>query len=149
MTQNVPVFIDGRFSRSEASEWIDVTNPATNEVIAHCPVTPIDEIERAVASAKTAQQEWAGVAVPERARLMMRYQHLLKEHQEDIARTLSQETGKTFADAKGDVWRGIEVVEHAMGVPTHIRTWHGAWTPPAGTIPWGSRRASRPSTSRP
>ena len=120
MTQNVPVFIDGRFSQSEASEWIDVTNPATNEVIARCPVTPIDEIERAIASAKTAQQDWAGVAVPERARLMMRYQHLLKEHHDDIARTLSQETGKTFADAKGDVWRGIEVVEHAMGVPTHI-----------------------------
>lgn len=120
MTQKVPLFIDNQMVDSEASEWIEVTNPATQEVIAECPVATADEVERAIASAKEAQKSWREVPVPERARYMMRYQALLKEHQEDIAKTLSLETGKTFADAKGDVWRGIEVVEHAMGTATHI-----------------------------
>jgi len=56
------------------------------------------------------------VPVPERARLMMRYQHLLKENHDEIATILAEETGKTFADAKGDVWRGIEVVEQAANI---------------------------------
>jgi malonate-semialdehyde dehydrogenase (acetylating)/methylmalonate-semialdehyde dehydrogenase len=120
MAKKVPLFIDGKFVESEASEWIEVTNPATNDVIADCPVTPSDEMERAIASAKAAQKDWAEVPVPERARYMMKYQALIKEHQEDIARILAEETGKTFADAKGDVWRGIEVVEHAMGAATHM-----------------------------
>ncbi|MBL4606261.1 MAG: CoA-acylating methylmalonate-semialdehyde dehydrogenase, partial [Pseudomonadales bacterium] len=54
---------------------------------------------------------------PERARLMLRYQALLKQHHDELAKILSLETGKTFADAKGDVWRGIEVVEHACNIP--------------------------------
>ncbi|WP_435103652.1 CoA-acylating methylmalonate-semialdehyde dehydrogenase [Arhodomonas sp. AD133] len=120
MTRSVPLFIEGRFVDSEASEWIDVTNPATDEVIARAPVTTDDEMARAIASAKAAQKDWAQVPVSDRARYVMRYQALLKEHHDDIARILAEETGKTFADAKGDVWRGIEVVEHAMGVPTHM-----------------------------
>ncbi|MCO6439756.1 MAG: CoA-acylating methylmalonate-semialdehyde dehydrogenase [Nitrococcus mobilis] len=120
MAKKVPLFIDGQFVDSAAHEWIDVTNPATNTVIAECPVTPSAEIERAIASAKAAQKHWREVAVPERARYLMRYQELLKAHQEAIAQTLAEETGKTFADAKGEVWRGIEVVEYAMGLPTHL-----------------------------
>ena len=120
MAKKVPLYIDGRFVDSETSDWIEVTNPATNEVIAHCPVALPEEIERAIASAKAAQAEWRQVPVPERARYIMRYQALLKEHQEDIARIVAAETGKIMADAKGDVWRGIEVVEHAMGIPTLI-----------------------------
>src|SRR5690606_15438370 len=120
MAKKVPLYIDGRFVDSETSDWIEVTNPATNEVIAHCPVALPEEIERAIASAKAAQAEWRQVPVPERARYIMRYQALLKEHQEDIARIVAAETGKIMADAMGDVWRGIEVVEHAMGIPTLI-----------------------------
>ncbi|MCS4504139.1 CoA-acylating methylmalonate-semialdehyde dehydrogenase [Arhodomonas aquaeolei] len=120
MTRTVPLFLEGRFVDSEASEWIDVTNPATDEVIARAPVTTDDEMARAIASAKEAQKAWADVSVSERARYVMRYQALLKEHHDELAGILAEETGKTFADAKGDVWRGIEVVEHAMGVPTHL-----------------------------
>src|SRR5690625_1152639 len=118
MAKRVPLFIDGKFVDSETSDWIDVTNPATNEVIARCPDALPDELERAIASAKEAQVAWRQVALPERTRYVMRYQALLKEHQEDIARILAEETGKTMDDAKGDVWRGIEVVEHAMSMPT-------------------------------
>src|SRR5699024_10015897 len=112
-TQKVPLFIDGEFVDAAGDDWIELNNPATQEVIAQVPVTSSEELERAVASAKAAFRTWRDVPPPERARYLFRYQALLKEHQEEIATMLAEETGKTFADAMGDVWRGIEVVEFA------------------------------------
>ncbi len=117
-TQKVPLFIDGEFVDAAGDDWIELNNPATQEVIAQVPVTSSEELERAVASAKAAFRTWRDVPPPERARYLFRYQALLKEHQEEIATMLAEETGKTFADAMGDVWRGIEVVEFACGIPT-------------------------------
>ncbi|GAA0857311.1 CoA-acylating methylmalonate-semialdehyde dehydrogenase [Aliiglaciecola litoralis] len=114
--KQVPLLINGEFSASQTNEYIEVTNPASNDVIAKAPCATATEVDMAVASAKAAFQTWKEVPVPERARLMMRYQALLKEHHDEIAEILSEETGKTFADAKGDVWRGIEVVEQAANV---------------------------------
>ena len=114
----VPLLINGEFVESSTSTYIDVTNPANNEVIALAPCATQQEMEQAIASAEAAFETWKNVPVTERSRVMMRYQALLKEHQEDIARILASETGKTFDDAKGDVWRGIEVVEQAMNVPS-------------------------------
>ncbi|WP_127346433.1 CoA-acylating methylmalonate-semialdehyde dehydrogenase [Pseudidiomarina mangrovi] len=116
--KKVPLFIGGEWVQSKTDRWIDVTNPATNEVIAQAPVATQEEMLAAVESAKQAFLTWKEVAVPERARVMMRYQALLKEHHDEIAEILASETGKTFDDAKGDVWRGIEVVEHAANVPS-------------------------------
>ncbi|MEC8924497.1 MAG: aldehyde dehydrogenase family protein, partial [Pseudomonadota bacterium] len=118
MSKKVPLYIDGEFRASKAESWIPVTNPATQEVIAEAPCATQDEMEAAVASAREAFKTWKEVPVSERARVMMRYQALLKEHQEEIAEILAQETGKTFEDAKGDVWRGIEVVEQAANIPS-------------------------------
>ncbi|MBJ7267608.1 CoA-acylating methylmalonate-semialdehyde dehydrogenase [Idiomarina abyssalis] len=118
MSKKVPLYIDGEFVASKSEQWIPVTNPATQEVIAQVPVATQSEMEAAVESAREAFKTWKEVPVSERARVMMRYQTLLKEHQEEIAETLAQETGKTFEDAKGDVWRGIEVVEHAANIPS-------------------------------
>ncbi|KFZ31683.1 methylmalonate-semialdehyde dehydrogenase [Pseudidiomarina salinarum] len=118
MTRKVPVFIDGEFKQSATEQWIDVTNPATQEVIAQAPVTTLAEMQEAVASAKKAFLTWKETPVSERARVMLRYQALLKEHHDEIAEILAGETGKTFDDAKGDVWRGIEVVEHAANIPS-------------------------------
>ncbi|GGO70410.1 CoA-acylating methylmalonate-semialdehyde dehydrogenase [Bowmanella pacifica] len=115
--KQIPLLINGEFVASQSSQLIDVTNPADNSVIAQVPCATEQEVQAAVASAKEAFKTWRNVAVPERARLMMRYQALLKEHHDEIAEILSQETGKTFDDAKGDVWRGIEVVEQAMNIP--------------------------------
>ena len=115
--KNVPLLINGEFSLSQTEQFIDVTNPANNEVIAQAPCATDTEMNMAIASAKEAFKTWKEVPVPERARLMMRYQQLLKEHHDELAEILSSETGKTFADAKGDVWRGIEVVEQAMNIP--------------------------------
>ncbi|MGF1764293.1 CoA-acylating methylmalonate-semialdehyde dehydrogenase [Aliivibrio kagoshimensis] len=120
MIRFVPLYIDGEFRQSTTQQWIDVTNPATNEVIAELPCTTESEMRDAIKSASQAFQSWKTVALPERARLMLRYQHLLKEHHDELARLLSLETGKILADAKGDVWRGIEVVEQAANIASNM-----------------------------
>jgi len=118
--KSVPLFIGGEFRQSKAQDWVDVTNPATNDVIATLPCATALEMEEAIQSAADTFITWKKVAVPERARLMLRYQHLLKEHHDDLAALLSHETGKTLADAKGDVWRGIEVVEQAANIASNM-----------------------------
>lgn len=120
MRNPVPLFINGEFRQSVSREWLDVTNPATNDVIACVPCATDKEMSEAITTALIAFHSWKQVAVPERARLMLRYQHLLKEHHDELAQTLSLETGKTLADAKGDVWRGIEVVEQAGNIASNM-----------------------------
>ena len=116
MTHQVPMLINGEMVQSQSTHWIPVTNPATQDVIAQVPCATSEEVDQAVSVAKAAFQTWKEVPVSERARLMLRYQALLKEHHDELATILSSETGKTFEDAKGDVWRGIEVVEHACNI---------------------------------
>ncbi|OZG75097.1 methylmalonate-semialdehyde dehydrogenase (acylating) [Hahella sp. CCB-MM4] len=120
MTHSVPLYLDGEFVESQAHRSIANINPATQLTLAQVPCTTFEEIDRAIASAEQAFKDWRDVPVPERARLMMNFCQRLKDQQDDIAETLSQETGKIFADAKGDVWRGIEVVEHACNIPSLI-----------------------------
>jgi malonate-semialdehyde dehydrogenase (acetylating)/methylmalonate-semialdehyde dehydrogenase len=116
--QLIPCLINGELITSSSLPNIPVTNPANNEVIAELTCTTEAELALAVASAKAAFESWKEVPASERARVMMRYQQLLKEHHDEIATILSSETGKTLADAKGDVWRGIEVVEQAINIPS-------------------------------
>ena len=116
MTQRVPLLINGQMVQSQTDNFIPVTDPATQNVIAEVPCATPAEVDAAIAAAQTAFESWKETPVGERARLMLRYQHLLKEHHDEIATLLSSETGKTFEDAKGDVWRGIEVVEHACNI---------------------------------
>ncbi|HEY9134251.1 MAG TPA: CoA-acylating methylmalonate-semialdehyde dehydrogenase [Pseudomonadales bacterium] len=116
--KKVQQLINGQLQTSSSTQWIDLSNPATQEVIAQVPCTTAEEIEQAIASAQTAFLSWRNTPVPARARVMLRYQALLKEHHDELAEILSLETGKTFEDAKGDVWRGIEVVEHACNIPS-------------------------------
>ena len=108
--KTVDIYVNGGFRQSAATETVPVTNPANQAVIAHVPMTTMAEVNEAVAAAKSAFLVWRRVPAPERARIMMKYQMLLKANQDQIATILAQETGKTFADAQGDVWRGIEVV---------------------------------------
>ncbi len=120
MTQQVPLFINGEFIHSSSAETLPVTNPANQQLLAEVPFATADEVNAAVASAREAFATWKDVPVAERARLMMRYQALLKEHHDELGELLAQDTGKTFEDAKGDVWRGIEVVEQAANVPSNM-----------------------------
>ncbi|OFA33465.1 methylmalonate-semialdehyde dehydrogenase (acylating) [Glaciecola punicea] len=112
----VAQLINGQFVTSTSSQFIMVQDPATNEDISQIPVSTTHDMEEAIQSAQKAFTSWKKVPVSERARVMLRYQHLLKQHHDEIAIILSKETGKTFEDAKGDVWRGIEVVEQAANV---------------------------------
>ena len=115
--KNIPLFIGGEFVPSTSSEKKEVFDPSTNQLLAYVPYSTPEEVNQAVQLAKKAFREWREVPVPERARLFFKYQQALKDHQEEIARILSEENGKTFEDAKGDVWRGIEVVEQACHAP--------------------------------
>ncbi|MBU1393249.1 MAG: CoA-acylating methylmalonate-semialdehyde dehydrogenase [Gammaproteobacteria bacterium] len=116
MTTQVKHYIDGEFTQGTGTSQIIVTNPANNSPIAVINAATSEEVHAAIASAKAAFKTWKEVPVSERARVMLRYQHLLKEHHDELATILAKETGKTFEDAKGDVWRGIEVAEHACNV---------------------------------
>jgi len=113
--KKLELFIDGQLVESRA-DGIDVTDPASGEVLCEVPFATDDEIDRAVQGAKAAFRTWRDVPVPERARLLFAYQDVLKKNQEDLARALCRDTGKTLEDARGEVWRGIEVVEHACGI---------------------------------
>ena len=116
MSEKLELFIDGEFIQSETENWIQVLNPATQEVLCEAPCATESEIENAISSAQAAFLTWRETPPPERSRIMMRYQELLKQNQDKIAEILSKENGKTFEDAKGDVWRGIEVVEQAANI---------------------------------
>jgi malonate-semialdehyde dehydrogenase (acetylating)/methylmalonate-semialdehyde dehydrogenase len=118
MTKKVPLYINGEWVESQTDQWIPVLNPATQEVLAEVPCATPSEMEAAIASAKETFQSWKEVSISERARVMMRYGALLKEHQEELAGIICDELGKTHEDAMGDVWRGIEVVEHAANIPS-------------------------------
>ena len=113
---HVKQLINGQFVDSNTSEWIDITDPATQEVIAKVPQTTDDEINQAVAAAQKAFQTWRKTPITTRARIFLKYQALIRDHMDELAEILTAEQGKTIADARGDVFRGLEVVEHAAGI---------------------------------
>jgi len=113
---HVQQLINGQFVQSNTDEWIDITDPATQEVIAKVPQTTSDEINQAVAAARTAFETWRKTPITTRARIFLKYQSLIRDHMDELAEILTAEQGKTIADARGDVFRGLEVVEHAAGI---------------------------------
>lgn len=112
----VKLLINGQFVESKTSEWRDVVNPATQQVLARVPFATIDEINAAVASAKAAFKTWRFTPIGVRARIFLKYQQLIRENIKELAAILTAEQGKTLADAEGDVFRGLEVVEHAANI---------------------------------
>lgn len=118
MSKKVSIIINGKPAASKARDWLDVVNPANQKVLAQVPLSPAGEINRAVKAAKIAQQTWRDTPLPVRMRLMLDYQRLLKENILPLAKIVGEENGKTLEDAKGDVFRGIEVVEFACSLPT-------------------------------
>lgn len=112
-TQN---FIGGKWLDSEATTWFDVPNPATQEIVTRVPQSTAAELEAATAAAQEAFISWSQTPVVMRQRIMFKYQDLLRTHLDTIARGISTEQGKTFEDARGDVIRGIEVVESSCSL---------------------------------
>jgi len=108
-TQNV---INGQWVESSTSHWIDVHNPATNEVVTRVPQSTQLEMEQAVESCKAAYRTWSKTTPLARQQIMFKYQQLIKENLGEIAKLITIEQGKTIPDAEGDVMRGLQVVEH-------------------------------------
>lgn len=119
--QNVPtvkLLIDGKLVESRSNQWRDVVNPATQEVLARVPFATPEEVDAAVASAKAAFKTWRKTPIGNRARIFLKLQQLIRENMSELALILSREQGKTLPDAEGDVFRGLEVVEHAANIGT-------------------------------
>ncbi|MDP2732976.1 MAG: aldehyde dehydrogenase family protein, partial [Hoeflea sp.] len=113
--------IGGKLVISGSDRRSPVFNPATGEQIADLPLSTVEEINAAVASAKAAQPVWGAMPPLKRARFMFKFKELLDRHAADIAREISREHGKTHDDALGEVTRGIEVVEFACGIPNLLK----------------------------
>lgn len=112
----VKLLINGEFVESRTHEWRDVVNPATQDILARVPFATPEEVDAAVATAKEAFRTWRKTPIGTRARIFLRYQQLIREHMQELAAILTAEQGKTLPDAEGDVFRGLEVVEHAAGI---------------------------------
>ncbi len=113
---SVRLLIGGEFVESRTSEWRNVVNPATQEVLARVPMATRDEVDAAVAAAQKAFKTWRHTPIGVRARIFLRYQQLIREHMKEVAAILTAEQGKTLPDAEGDIFRGLEVVEHAAAI---------------------------------
>jgi malonate-semialdehyde dehydrogenase (acetylating)/methylmalonate-semialdehyde dehydrogenase len=107
----------GRKVASTSPRTSNVYNPATGEVVAKLPLSTLDEINAAVASAKTAAASWGATPPMKRVAPMFRFKELLQKNADAIARAISTEHGKTHPDALGELQRGIEVVDFACGIP--------------------------------
>jgi malonate-semialdehyde dehydrogenase (acetylating) / methylmalonate-semialdehyde dehydrogenase len=112
------------------SEWrqpadgtgsLPVYNPATGQVISEVPLSGTKDVDAAVQAAVAAYRTWSKTTVMERVRLMFRYQALLEEHSEELAAIITRHHGKTLDEARGEVRRGIEVVDFACGAPTLLQ----------------------------
>ena len=111
-------YIDNTWRKSAADELLDVTNPATGEVLAQVPLSPAEEVHQAAAAAAAAGHEWRRTPPVQRVQYLFALKNLLEENIDDIARTITLECGKTLDEAKGEMRRAIENVEVACGIPT-------------------------------
>ena len=113
---SVKLLIDGKFVESASSEWQAVVNPATQQVLARVPFATPAEIDAVVAAAAAAYRRWKNTPVGARMRVMLKLQALVRRDMKKLAACITSEQGKTLADAEGDVFRGLEVVEHACSI---------------------------------
>jgi malonate-semialdehyde dehydrogenase (acetylating)/methylmalonate-semialdehyde dehydrogenase len=113
----VPNYINGQWQDSSASEWQDVTNPATGEVLARVPLSDNAEVTRAIDAAAAAYPAWRRTPPEDRIQPLFKLKALLEDHQDELARIITRENGKTFSEAKAELRRAIENVEVACGIP--------------------------------
>jgi malonate-semialdehyde dehydrogenase (acetylating)/methylmalonate-semialdehyde dehydrogenase len=128
--QRLPMWIGGRAVAARSARDGEVTNPATGEVVRRVPLGSAEDVDAAVAAAREALPGWRAAPALRRARVMMRFRDLLDAHRKDLRRIVSEEHGKTLADAEGSVTRGLEVVEFATGVPHLLK---GEYSESVGT----------------
>jgi malonate-semialdehyde dehydrogenase (acetylating)/methylmalonate-semialdehyde dehydrogenase len=116
--QPCPVFVAGEWRLRTDLSTSSVFNPSTGEVIAECPLGGPALVDEAVQAAQAAFPAWRDTPVVERARLFFRYRQLVEQHFDRICECVCREHGKTLAEARGSVYRGLENIEYACGAPT-------------------------------
>src|SRR5487761_2642241 len=122
--ERLPMWVGGHPHSPTTTRYGEVTNPATGEVIRHVPYGNAADVDAAVQSAAAAFPGWAASPPLRRARVLMRFRDQLDRHRNGLARIVTQEHGKTLADAEGSVVRGMEVVEFATGIPHLLKGEH-------------------------
>lgn len=129
-TITMPHWIDGAEVTEEGAQTIAIDNPATGEVVGHLACASVDLLDKAIASARVAQKEWAKASLAKRTRVMYKFRELLLAHQDQIAEIIVREGGKTRGDALGEIARGLEIVEFACGIQNALK---GDYTSQAAT----------------
>ncbi|CAN7635218.1 CoA-acylating methylmalonate-semialdehyde dehydrogenase [Phenylobacterium sp. LjRoot225] len=127
--RDITHFIDGQSVAGTSGRYGEVFNPNTGEVQARVALATVGEVDAAVQSALRAQIGWAQVNPQRRARVMFDFKRLIEDNMNELAEILSSEHGKVIADSKGDIQRGLEVVEFACGIPHALK---GEYTEGAG-----------------
>ena len=129
MTSNLGHFIGGHRVTGQSGRFGDIQDPARGEVQGRVALAEVDEVAAAIANAEAVQPGWAAFNPQRRARVLMRFLDLVHQNMESLARLLSAEHGKTLPDARGDILRGLDVVEFACGIPHLLK---GEFTENAG-----------------
>ena len=122
-------FIDGRLVEGKSGRFGDVFNPNTGEVQARVALATAAEVDEAVKSSLAAFEGWSAVNPQRRARVMFDFKRLVEARMDELAELLASEHGKVIADAKGDIQRGLDVIEYACGIPQALK---GEYTVGAG-----------------
>ena len=122
-------FIGGQSVAGTSGKFGEVFDPNKGVVQARVPLASLEELDRAVANAAVAQKEWAQVNPQRRARVMFEFKRLLEANMDELAALLSSEHGKVHSDSRGDIQRGLEVIEFACGIPHLLK---GEYTQGAG-----------------
>lgn len=119
--EDTPWFIDNEFKASAATQFIDLHDPATNNLVTRVPQSTDEELKAAVESAKKAWPGWRDTSVMARQQIMFKFTQLVRDNWDRLAASITLEQGKTFADAKGDVLRGLQVAEQSCGIPEAMK----------------------------
>jgi malonate-semialdehyde dehydrogenase (acetylating)/methylmalonate-semialdehyde dehydrogenase len=114
------MLVAGRWEAGQTTRFGDVFNPSSGRVLARVPLATAEDVDRAVQAAAAALPAWAETPVVERARIMFRFRELLAQHADELARCVTREHGKTLAESRASVQRGVEMVEFACGIPSLI-----------------------------
>lgn len=117
---DTPNFLNNQFVPSKSSSWIDLCDPATNNLVTRVPESTVEELQAAVVSAKEAFSAWRSTSILHRQQIMFKFVSLIRQHWDRLAASITLEQGKTLADARGDVLRGIQVAETACGITTQL-----------------------------
>ncbi|KAJ5570032.1 Methylmalonate-semialdehyde dehydrogenase [Penicillium hispanicum] len=113
-------FLDNEFVTSNATTWIDLHDPATNNLVTRVPQSTDEELKAAVQSAEKAFPAWRATSIIAKQQIIFKFTNLIRENWDRLAASITLEQGKTFADAKGDVLRGLQVAETACGITTQM-----------------------------